>query len=127
VQDDLKSIAADLARWLASKPGVKDVQVVTPPPPARHGKLPRPPFLTPPPSPSFELHLTYKGQRRVLRYFIEAVDDPKVVRETLKVHSNGELLVRVPDEYGAMLRPNDIYYGNRSTTGAVLGEPSGGR
>jgi hypothetical protein len=49
------------------------------------------------------------------------------VLETLKVHTNGELMVRVPDEYGAALRPNDIYYNNWSAASAVLGEPSAGR
>jgi hypothetical protein len=63
----------------------------------------------------------------VLRYFIEAFDDFTLVCETLKVHTNGELMVRVPDEYGAALRPNDIYYGNRGGAGAVLGEVAGNR
>lgn len=63
----------------------------------------------------------------MLRYFIEAVDDPNLVREALKVHTNGELMVRVPDAYGAALQPNDIYYGNRSATGSVLGQVTGGR
>lgn len=75
LQNDNQTVAAYLARWLSSKAGVADVQIVVPPPPARRGRLPRPPFLTPPVSPAFELHLAFKGQRRVFRYFIEAIDD----------------------------------------------------
>jgi hypothetical protein len=127
LQDNIQAVAAYLARWLSSRAGVGDVQVVIPPPLPRRSKLPRPPFLTAPASPAFELHLTYKGERRVLRYFIEAIDDLTLVCDTLKVHTNGELMVRVPDEYGSALRPNDIYYGNRSSAGAVLGDTAGNR
>lgn len=82
--------------------------------------LPLPPFLATKPQPSFEIRFTFKGHRRVFRYFIEALDDPVTVRQVLRVHTNGELMVVVPDEYGHIM-PNEIYYSNRSTAAAVLG------
>jgi hypothetical protein len=130
VTSDLALIAQDLARWLRNKPGVTEVQ-----PPIMDPKLPRPrprlpmpvalplpvpPFLSPKPQPSFEIRFTFKGHRRIFRYYVEAVDDPVTVRQVLKVHTNGELMVAVPDEYGHIMA-NDIYYGNRSEAAAVLG------
>jgi hypothetical protein len=93
------------------------------PPPRAGGlraRLPLPPALRIP-NPSFELHFTFKGQPRLFRYFIEQADDPEAILTTLRVHTNGELLVRVPNEYGQLL-PNEIYYGNRSTTAPGLGD-----
>jgi hypothetical protein len=130
VTTDLALIAQDIARWLRNKPGVTEVQ-----PPEMAPKLSRPrprlpipvalplpvpSFLSPKHTPGFEIRFTFKGHRRVFRYFVEAVDDPVTIRQEFRVHTNGELLVVVPDEYGHIM-PNEIYYGNRSTAAAVLG------
>jgi hypothetical protein len=123
---DISFIARETARWLQTMPGVRDLHVAPAAP--RHGglrarlPLPLPPALRGT-DPSFEIRFTYKGQPRIFRYYIEQVDDVETVLNTLRVHSNGELLVRVPNEYGQLL-PNEIYYGNRSATAAGLGNPA---
>lgn len=128
--DALAPVALDLARWLRNKPGVTEVQppVMSPRMPKARTRLPMPAAL-PLPIPrflkskrqaSFEIRCTYKGKRRVFRYFVETLDDAGDMRDVLVVHTNGELLVEVPDEFGHLL-PNDIYYDNRSRTVSVLG------
>jgi hypothetical protein len=124
VAADYSLIAQDLARWLQTRPGVRDVHVAQAE--ARRGgllgRLPKPPALRGT-EPSFEIRFHYKGQPRIFRYFLEQTDDTEAILGTLRVHSNGELLVRVPNEYGQLL-PNEIYYGNRSTTAPGLGDPA---
>jgi hypothetical protein len=119
--DDVARIANDLARWLVQKAGVTGVQ---PPVTALQSAARlRAPFRRSETSqPAFELHFAYKGSGRCFRYFIENFDDPESVCNILRVHTNGELLVVVPDKYGNPL-PNAIYYGNRSVAGAAYGNP----
>ena len=123
---DRGAIAAALAAWLRSKPGVRDVQapnLATRRPASRIPiPFPLPSFLNigGGPAPSFELRFTFKEQPRTFRYFIEQQDDQETIINVLRVHTNGDLLVRVPDEYGHIV-PNDIYYSNRSSAGAAYG------
>ena len=120
---DVQSIANDLARWLQSRAGVTDVRppVMSPKQARRRFPLPVPAFLSPAGTgPAFEISFTYKGEPRTFRYFIEAPDDPATIAQTLRVHTKGELIVRVPDEYGHLM-PNDIYYDNRSAAAQGMG------
>jgi hypothetical protein len=122
---DVLPIANDLARWLQSRAGVTDVRppIMAPKQPTRRFPLPVPvpAFLLPGgKGPAFEISFTYKGEPRTFRYFIEAPDDPATIGQTLRVHTNGELIVRVPDEYGHLM-PNDIYYDNRSAAAQGMG------
>lgn len=98
---------------------------VLPAAPKRKGLLallPLPPALRRP-EPSFEIHMIYKGQARQFRYFFEQIDDEATMMSILRVHTNGELMVRVPNEFGQPMA-NDIYYGNRSTSAPGLGDPA---
>ena len=118
------TVARDLARWLGARPGVSEVQEsVTP---RKRGgflsRLPLPPPLGKPRQADFELRFTYKGQARRFRYFMEGRDDAQTVLSTLRVHTNGELMVKVPNEHGTLL-PNDIYYDNR-TAAPGFGDPA---
>jgi hypothetical protein len=63
----------------------------------------------------------FKNEHRVFRYFIEHFDEYETIKNTLRVHTNGELMVRVPNEFGHLM-PNDIYYGNRSEAASTLGK-----
>jgi hypothetical protein len=123
VAEDVR-IAEELARWLRTRPSAHDVQVIRAPHAVRrHGlRLPKPPFLQTP-TPTFEIRLVYKGEPRLLRYYIEQDDDPVAMVSTLLVHTNGELMVRVPMEYGH-LAPNDIYYRNGSRFAPGVGDPA---
>jgi hypothetical protein len=121
--ENVRSIADDIARWLTRKAGVRDVgpPLLTPRSTARRGlPFPRPPFLPKIPHPSFEIQFMFKGETRLFRYIIEQFDDIEAIKDTLRVHTNGELMVRVPDEFGALM-PNVIYYENRSVAGSALG------
>jgi len=111
------TLAHELARWLMARPGVAEVQESVAP--RRQGgllsRLPLPPPFGKPRQADFELRFTYKGQARRFRYFMEGPDDAQTVLGTLRVHTNGELMIRVPNEHGNLL-PNDIYYDNRTAT-----------
>jgi hypothetical protein len=120
--DNIAVLANDIALWLRRKSGVADVQTLRPTPkPAARSRFPRPPFRPAAALPAFELRFTFKGEHRVFRYFIEEFDDATTAREMLQVHTNGELLIRVPNSAG-FPRENDIYYGNRTEAAAVLGK-----
>jgi hypothetical protein len=118
--DEIRALAGELVDWLSQKVGVTSVQ-----PPifaqkaAKHSRLA---FHRPgPKAPAFEIKFIFKNQPRRFRYFIENVDDHAAMINTLRVHSNGELLIRVPDGT-SQLWPNDIHYGSRSVAAAALGE-----
>jgi hypothetical protein len=115
--EDVQVVAADLAGWLSSRSGVTDMRppIVAPPPP-EHSWFHRPKAAVP----SFEIKCHYKGQARHFRYFIEQLDDLRTMEGTLRVHTNGELLIQIPDGYGGLQR-NDIFYGNSSVAATVLG------
>lgn len=120
----IEGISGEMARWLRTRPGVADVREVKPQP--KRSRLPLPVPIPPalrPPQATFELHFSYKGRPRVFRYFIEQQDAPATIVNTLKVHTNGELMVSVPNDFG-QAQPNDIYYSNRSIVGAGLGDPA---
>jgi len=112
-------ITQELVRFLRSKPGTSEVQpaIMSPAPHKARSlfpfPLPKPPRKAGPPAPTFEIHFTYKGQPRVFRYIIEQADEAQTMINTLRVHTNGELMVRVPNAYGQLM-PNEIYYTNRS-------------
>jgi hypothetical protein len=117
--DEIQAVADDIAHYLARKAGVSDVQPpVVPPKPVSRSRLP---FARPHAArASFEIQFTFKGRHRVFRYFIEHFDDLVAVKNTLRVHTNGELMVQVPDGFGN-LQTNDMYYGNRSVAASTLG------
>ena len=128
---DLEPVIEGLVRWLRTKPGVSEVRQPVLAPRASRPRLPlpMPKSLRGGHDPSFELHFTYKGVPRVFRYFIEQVDEPTTMLNTLRVHTNGELMVRVANDFGQIMS-NDIYYANRSVAASVLGKPApptGGR
>jgi hypothetical protein len=115
---ELEPVARELARWLRAVPGVTEISgpIMSPKTSKPRGpmpKLPKPSFLGGSPDPSFELRFIYKNQRRVFRYFVDQPDTPEAMVSNLRVHSNGELMVRVPNEFGQLM-PNEIYYVNRS-------------
>jgi hypothetical protein len=118
--DEFRALADDLTDWLSRKVGVTSVQPpVFPQKPASRSRFP---FRRPSASmPSFEIKFVFKGQTRRFRYFIESADDMTTMKNTLRVHTNCELLVLVPDGAHKLLT-NDMYYGNRSMTATVLGE-----
>jgi len=120
--DEFRALADDVAEWLSRKVGVSSVQ----PPviPRKQAVRARTPFHRRAPStPSFEITFTFKGRARHFRYFIETVDDLAVMKSTLRVHTNGELLVTVPDG-PLQVMPNDIHYGSRSVEASAFGEPA---
>jgi hypothetical protein len=116
-------IAEALVRWLRTRPGAQDVHIVHTAEGAPGGPhLPKPPFRQTP-VPTFAIRLVYKGEPRLLRYYIEQEDEPAAMERTLRVHTNGELMVRVPGEFGR-LAPNDIYYRNASRFAPGVGDPA---
>ena len=123
--DEIKVLAKDLADWLSSKDGVTAVQrpVFT----EKAAATRRLPFRRPgPAAPAFEIRFTFKGLSRRFRYVIENPDDLTTMKNTLRVHTSGELLVLVPDG-PAHVMPNDIYYGNRSVVASAFGQPAPSR
>ncbi len=118
--DDFGALANDLADWLSGRAGVTSVQRPLIP---QHSAAPRRgPFHRPAAAaPAFEIRFTFKGRPRRFRYFIEGVDDSATMKATLRVHSNGELLVTVPDGPTSLM-PNDIHYDSRFVAAGVFGE-----
>ena len=118
--DEIRALADNLADWLSQKVGVTSVQ-----PPifaqkaAKHSRLAF--HRSRPKAPAFEIKFIFKNQPRRFRYFIENIDGLATMISTLRVHTNGELLIRVPDG-SSQLWPNDIHYGSRSVAAAALGE-----
>jgi hypothetical protein len=120
--DNIALLANDIAQWLTRKSGVNDVQPPRlTPASAPRSRFSRPPFRPAPAQPAFELRFTFKGEHRVFRYFIEEFDDATTARQMLQVHTNGNLLIRVPNDAGVPMH-NDIYYGNRTEAAAALGK-----
>jgi hypothetical protein len=108
---DLTTVADNLAAYLRTRSGISDVHVRLGA--TRQGKkrLPIPPFLVQQ-RPAFEINFIYKNEPRSFRYYVDPREDPRVVGNLFRVHTNGELMVRVPDDYGRIV-PNDIYFVNR--------------
>ncbi|MDB5059546.1 MAG: hypothetical protein JWO59_3018 [Chloroflexi bacterium] len=122
--DDVSFIANDIAKWLTSKAGVRDVHapLITPRSVTRgRFPFPKPPFRPKALAPSFEIRFMFKNEHRLFRYFLEHVDDLETIENTLHVHTNGELMIRIPNAFGHLM-PNDIYYGNRSASASTLGK-----
>jgi hypothetical protein len=115
--EDVQVVAASLAAWLSSRSGVTNMQppIVAAHPP-EHSWFHWPRAVVP----SFEIKCQYKGRARHFRYFIEHLDDLQSVEDTLRVHTNGELMIQIPDGFGGLQR-NDIFYGNSSVAATVLG------
>ena len=109
---DMTTIADSLARYFRALAGVSEVRgpLFTPARPAKR-RLPVPRFLSKQGA-AFEISFIYKNEPRTFRYYIDGKDDLRAAGEILRAHSNGELMVRVPDDYGHVV-PNDIYYVNR--------------
>jgi hypothetical protein len=109
---EFMTIADGLARYLGALSGVSEVHapLFAPARPAKR-RLPVPRFLTKQGA-TFEISFVYKNEPRTFRYYFDGKDDLRAAGEILRVHSNGELMVRVPDDYGHVV-PNDIYYVNR--------------
>ncbi len=109
---EMTTIADSLALYFRALAGVSEVHdpVFAPPPPAKR-RLPRPGFKSKK-SATFEISFVYKNEPRTFRYYFDGKDDLRPAGAILRAHSNGELLVRVPDDYGHVV-PNDIYYVNR--------------
>ncbi|MGH2346317.1 MAG: hypothetical protein ACRDG4_13915 [Chloroflexota bacterium] len=109
---DLSTIADNLAGYLRARSGVSQVQVRLSAA-ARQGKkrLPVPRLFTKQGA-AFEINFVYKNEPRTFRYYVDRHEDLRAAGELFRVHSNGELMVRVPDDYGRIV-PNDIYYVNR--------------
>ncbi len=109
---DLTTIADNLAAYLRTRSGISDVQVRLGAAAGKDKKrLPMPSFLTKQ-RPAFEINFTYKNEPRTFRYYVDPREDLRVVGDLFRVHTNGELMVRVPDDYGRIV-PNDIYFVNR--------------
>lgn len=117
-------VAEALVHWLRTRPGVTDVELVEVPARRRAERpaLPKPGFLKTA-VPDFVIRFNYKGEQRNFRYMIEHKDDVTSLLSTLRVHTNGELMVRVPNAVGR-LEPNDIYYRNRSSFAPGVGDPA---
>jgi hypothetical protein len=113
VTPEVTAIAEDLYRYLRSVGGVSEVHRPVPirKKPAPRGRPPVPAFMAAPEA-AFEISFVYKYEARIFRYYVDARDDLRAVTETLRSHTNGELMVRVPGGYGDVL-PNDIHYVNR--------------
>lgn len=109
---DLTTIADNLAAYLRSRSGISDVHVRLGAAAGKDKKrLPIPPFLAKQ-RPAFEINFIYKNEPRTFRYYVDPREDLRVVGDLFRVHTNGELMVRVPDDYGRIV-PNDIYFVNR--------------
>lgn len=109
---DLTTIADNLAAYLRTRSGISDVQVRLGAAAGKDKKrLPMPSFLTKQ-RPAFEINFIYKNEPRTFRYYVDPREDLRVVGDLFRVHTNGELMVRVPDDYGRIV-PNDIYFVNR--------------
>ena len=119
---DLASVADNLAAYLRTRSGISDVRVRLGPV-ARQGKkrLPIPHFLAKQ-GPAFEINFVYKNEPRTFRYYVDPREDPRTVADLFRVHSNGELMVRVRDDYGRIV-PNDIYFVNRIDVAAGMLAP----
>jgi hypothetical protein len=124
VANDYARLAEALVQWLRTRPGVTDVEQVELTAPHRAGRpaLPKPSFLKLQ-VPDFVIRFNYKGEQRNFRYIIEHKDELTSLLSTLRVHTNGELMVRVPNAVGR-LEPNDIYYRNRSSFAPGVGDPA---
>jgi hypothetical protein len=109
---ELTTIADGLVRYFHSLAGVSEVRgpVFAPPLPPKR-RLPMPGLKTKK-SATFEISFVYKNEPRTFRYYFDGKDDLRAAGSILRAHSNGELMVRVPDDYGNVV-PNDIYYVNR--------------
>ena len=108
-------IADGLARYLRTLSGVSEVRapVFTGGSPAKK-RLPIPRFLSKPDA-TFEISFVYKNEPRTFRYYFDDKDDLRGAVPILRAHSNGELMVRVPDQYGRVMA-NDIHYVYRINT-----------
>jgi hypothetical protein len=109
---EMTAIADSLARYFRTLAGVSEVRdpVFASPPPTKR-RLPVP-SLKSKKGAAFEISFVYKGEPRTFRYYFDGKDDLRSAGGILRAHSNGELMVRVPDDYGHVV-PNDIYYVNR--------------
>jgi hypothetical protein len=108
---DLTSVADNLAAYLRTRSAISDVHVRLGAARQEKKRLPIPPFLVKQ-RPAFEINFTYKNEPRTFRYYVDPHDDPRAIGDLFRVHTNGELMVRVPDDYGRIV-PNDIYFVNR--------------
>lgn len=110
---EMTAIADNLARYFRTLAGVSEVRdpvFASPPPPKR--RLPMPSLKSKKQDAAFEISFVYKGEPRTFRYYFDLKDDLRAAGGILRAHSNGELMVRVPDDYGHVV-PNEIYYVNR--------------
>jgi hypothetical protein len=110
--NEMTTIADGLAGYFHALAGVSEVRgpVYAAAPPAKR-RLPVPGFRSKK-SAAFEISFVYKNEPRTFRYYFDGKDDLRAAGAILRAHSNGELMVRVPDDYGHVI-PNDIYYVNR--------------
>ena len=59
---------------------------------------------------SWEIRFDYQGLSRHFLYEIQRIDGMDLIRRALFAGTNGELMVRVPDETNSTVLTNKIYY-----------------
>jgi hypothetical protein len=98
LQTDVAALAQRVAQYLISVQRAHDVRIT---------ELVQPPAK----ELSFAIAFTWRGQARTFRYVIRRDDDPERLYTTLRVETQGELLVQQPsfDERGRFAA-NVIYY-----------------
>lgn len=93
--DDLRTLALDLKNFLVKYQRVTDVR----------GPEPLVPDWR-----IWELYFTHRGIKRHYIYRVERADPIATMYQALRADTNGELLVRIPDEQATGLLTNTIYY-----------------
>lgn len=102
-QTDTDAVAASLVKWLKADKHATDVRVdsivLTG---SKAGE------------PGFAISFAWQMQHRAFRYVIRRVDPIPEMARVLRVESQGELLVQMPNSTRTGLEPNIIYYPARN-------------
>ncbi len=93
--DDLRTLALDLKEFLVKFKRATDIEG---PDPLDAEWL------------SWEIRFTHKGQRRHYVYRVQRRDSTGAMLRALRAETNGELLVRIPNDLSTGLHANYIFY-----------------
>ena len=93
--DDLRTLALDLKNFLVKYHRVTDIQGPAPLSDDWRG---------------WEIYFTHRGLKRHYFYRVQRQDPIATMYQVLRADTNGELLVRIPNEQQNALLENTIYY-----------------